>query len=478
MKQFILVLVLIPVISAGAPAIAQVKKAATIETLRYEGFGAVRIYRQVPHPGNVVLFVSGRPGWTGQVIEMATELSTLDSLVAGIDANQFLGEMSAGGEKCSYYSYSFEDLSHYIQQKLGFPRYISPILIGFGEGAAVAYSALVQSHTGVFRGAISPAFCPNLSLPAAPCSGNGLQWNKTSPGRRTGWTEYLFSPAQNLATPWIVLEDLEAPACSPTVISDFVRRTSGARLVNVPAQSGRGTPRQTDWLPRLKQEYASLVRTLEERSSAPDAPEVKDLPLEEVRGATGQSDELAIIVSGDGGWAGIDRDLAQMLAGAGVSVVGINSLQYFWTRRTPESAAADLSRILRHYLAAWNKRKAILAGYSMGADVLSFMAARLPEDLQAKVALIVLIGPSVTVDFEFHFTEWFGGISRKTDLPVVPEIEKLKGKRIICVYGLEEGDNICTALKAGIVQPVALKGGHHFGGEYKPIADLILKESR
>jgi len=43
--------------------------------------------------------------------------------------------------------------------------------------------------------------------------------------------------------------------------------------------------------------------------------------------------------------------LGNIFAENGVSVVGLNSLNYFWKERTPEEAAKGLERILRHYLA-------------------------------------------------------------------------------------------------------------------------------
>ncbi len=476
MKQFVFACVILTTVPAFAIA-EQGGKSASEETLHFEGFGVVHIYRVSSHPGNIVLFVSGRGGWTGPVVEMAKELAAQDSLVVGIDANRFLASLTADEGQCSHYSYSFEDLDHYVQQKLGFPRYTFPFLVGYSTGATIVYSALVQSHTGVFRAAISLDFCPSLSLPVPPCRGSGLEWSgATNAGGKTR-KEYIFRAAPDLATPWIVLQPQGERSCGPNVVRDFVKRTGQARLVEIPA-AAPGLSLASNRLHLLAREYAALLRTEETRAAVPAAPEVRDLPLEKVPATGPQSDSLAVIISGDGGWAGIDRDLAQLLAAEGIPVVGINSLQYFWTRRTPETAAADLSRILRHYLAAWNKRRAILAGYSMGADVLTFMAARLPADLQSRVALIALLGLSATVDFEFHFTEWLGGISRKTDLRVLPEVEKLKGKKILCVYGLEEGDDICRTLSPGLVQPVALKGGHHFGGDYKTIADLILKESK
>ena len=99
-----------------------------------------------------------------------------------------------------------------------------------------------------------------------------------------------------------------------------------------------------------------------------------DLPLLELPEPGSTGDTLAIIVSGDGGWAGLDRDVASQLAERGFPVVGLNTLQYFWTPRTPDGAAADLARILRTYLAAWKRKDALLIGYSLGAEVLPYYA--------------------------------------------------------------------------------------------------------
>lgn len=78
---------------------------------------------------------------------------------------------------------------------------------------------------------------------------------------------------------------------------------------------------------------------------------IAGLPLVTLAAQGKPRDLLAVILSGDGGWAEIDRELASRLAAAGIEVAGLNSLRYFWTPRNPETAAADLERILRHFLA-------------------------------------------------------------------------------------------------------------------------------
>lgn len=201
---------------------------------------------------------------------------------------------------------------------------------------------------------------------------------------------------------------------------------------------------------------------------------LEDLPLVEVPAKGPAGDVLAVLLTGDGGWVAADQGLANELATAGIPVVGYNTLKYFWAKRTPERSAADLERVLRHYLPAWHKSRAVLVGYSLGADVLPFMLNRLPDDLQAIVAQAVLIGPSETVEFEFHVLDWLGRSSDK-GLLVIPEIQKIRpGIAILCVYGEKDTDQICGRLDRGRVRSVALPGGHKMGSGFGPVAAAIL----
>src|SRR5258705_13611391 len=105
------------------------------------------------------------------------------------------------------------------------------------------------------------------------------------------------------------------------------------------------------------------------------------LTLIEIPSTAGRSDTLVVFVSGDGGWAKIDKSVSKVFAENGMPVVGLNALQYFWTKRTPESAARDLQSILETYLKNWKKERVLFVGYSRGADVLPFMINRLPAEL-------------------------------------------------------------------------------------------------
>src|SRR5207237_9005597 len=92
------------------------------------------------------------------------------------------------------------------------------------------------------------------------------------------------------------------------------------------------------------------------------------------------------------------------LAGRGISVVGFNSLKYFWHRRSPEEAARDLSEVIERYAQRWGRGRVLLIGYSYGADVLPFVASRLPPEIAERVALTVFLNPGHNADLAFHFS--------------------------------------------------------------------------
>ena len=199
-----------------------------------------------------------------------------------------------------------------------------------------------------------------------------------------------------------------------------------------------------------------------------------NLPLVEVP-ARGTSDTLVVFVSGDGGWAAIDKSISRVLADNGMPVVGLNALQYFWTKRTPDSAARDLQRILEAYLANWQKQRVLIVGYSRGADVLPAMITRLPADLQSKIRLVALLGPSPTVQFEFHVTDWLH--SSGDGYAVKPEVDKLRN-HILCLWGEDDKDSLCRDLRGPAIEVVTLKGAHHFDGSYEKLAQIILGQLR
>lgn len=205
--------------------------------------------------------------------------------------------------------------------------------------------------------------------------------------------------------------------------------------------------------------------------------DLKDLPLIEVPPTPPATDWMAIHLTGDGGWGVTDNGIARDLADHGIPVLGLNSQKYFWRKRSPEEAARDFQRILEHYTAAWARKKVIVVGYSLGADVLPFMINRLPEEDRSAIRLLVLLGPSPRVDFKVHVQDIITGSSSvKGGAPVLPELKKLQGMRILCFYSEGDRDSIAPQLASDFVKVIQLKGGHRIRGNFGPVVEGILEE--
>jgi type IV secretory pathway VirJ component len=201
-----------------------------------------------------------------------------------------------------------------------------------------------------------------------------------------------------------------------------------------------------------------------------------NFPIVEIPATKGNSDTLVVFVSGDGGWAAIDKSVSKVLADNGMPVAGLNALQYFWTKRTPDSASHDLQLIVQKYLGEWKKSRVVFVGYSRGADVLPAMISRLPAETKARIRGIALLGPSPKVQFEFHMSDWLH--DSKEGLAVKPEIEKLGAQHILCLWGEDDKDSLCPSIGGANVDKVMLKGAHHFDGGYEKLAAIIVDHLR
>jgi type IV secretory pathway VirJ component len=438
-------------------------------TAQFGRFGKIALYHPTPNPAHVVLFVSGDGGWNLGVVDMARELTALDALVVGVDITYYLKQLERSSEPCVYPAADFELLSKYVQKKLGFPQYITPVLIGYSSGATLAYAALAQAPGNTFLGAISLGFCPDLLVSKPFCRGSGLDWTKGPQGKG-----YSFLPATHLAVPWVAFQGIIDQVCDAEKTKTYATQVNNGKIVMLP-KVGHGFSVPKNWMPQFKTEFTHLVQKRENGDNSPPGGVLGDLPLVEIPAKTSGSDRMAVFWSGDGGWAELDREVSAGLADRGVSVVGVNSLKYFWTIRTPERTAKDLERIIRHYATLWKKEKVLLIGYSLGADIVPFAANRLNEELKSRVALIALLGPGLQVDFEFHLSNWLGS-SSKTALPTMPEVMKLGNTPLLCFYGEKETDSLCRNLQVNNFKKVALPGAHHFGGNYAQLAETILNE--
>jgi type IV secretory pathway VirJ component len=383
----------------------------------------VAIYRPVGEVKQFVLFLSGHAGWNTTAAKMADALTDEGVMVAGIDTPKLFAEFRRAGNDCIFPDGDLENLSHFIQAYYKLPTYLTPVIAGYLAGATLASTMAQQTQSGIFSGA--------LALGSA------------------GKFEHV---------------------CARKPVPQQPR----VEMITLP-QTRRGLNEQTVWMPQVKGALARITGGRSERLPPPPKT-LADLPVVEVAStAAGEpSDLFAVLLSGDGGWAGLDRELAQALAARGVPVAGLDSLRYFWTPRTPESVAQDLDRTLRYYAAHWSKARALLIGYSQGADVMPFALNRLPPATRQLVTLTTLLGVSDHAMFEFHLTNWIA--AGREGLPVRPEIDKLSASEVLCIYGTDDDESSCSTIDPAHARVLELPGGHHFDGDYGRVASLILDQ--
>ena len=431
--------------------------------------GDVTLYRPAGPVRGVVLFLSGDAGWNLGVVDMARALTREGVAVAGFSTPVFLKAMESGSGKCINPNFALTALAQDVEHKLGLPHYVTPILAGYSSGATVTYGALALAPRGIYAGGVSLGFGPDIDGHKPWCTTPGFAPTViTKPA--AGW---LLPPMVQLPAPWLVLQGMTDEVVSPETARRFTAGIPQAKLIELP-KVGHGFAVEANWMPQFSAAFAPLLKPATGPAMAGPAKTTDDLPLTLVTNPRAPaSDLMAVMYSGDGGWAGLDRDLADQLAARGVPVVGVDSLQYFWNAKSQAQAGSDAGRIIAHYSAIWRRPKVVLIGYSFGADTLPFIVHNLPADQRSQVARVSLMGLDTSADFQFHLSSWLD-VSGDNSLPTLPAIERLRGTPLQCLSGADEADSACPGLSAGSVQHIVLPGGHHFDGNARLLATSII----
>ena len=468
---------------AGVPVGAAESTLPVVEsTLDGGRFGVVHVFRPTTAPTNVALLFSGDGGWRGGVAEYARRLAGEGFLVAGVDNNVYIASLAPKSTKhrapskpprCVYMAGDVEALSQHLQWAQKLPNYLRPVLFGYSAGASVVYTTLAQSPRGTFAGGVSLSFCSEMDTGGASlCPGAGLRYTQIPKS-----TEVSLQPEPKLAFPWTIVHGDRDTICGAKQTRAFVAKIPEANLIALAKATHDLTPTD-EWWPRVRQDYRAMlvgdtatVPTIVRVATDPHS--LDDLPLAVVAATAKESDTFAVMISGDGGWAGLDQSVSGELAAHGVPVVGLNSLKYFWHERTADSTAADVTRIIEQYAARWQKTRVLLVGYSFGADVMPFVFNRLPVATRARVASVSLLGLGPAATFEVTVGEWLPGADDKGD-PVVPEIERMPAIPMLCVMGSGEKDSSCPKLQVPNVTVRQIGDGHHFSGLAPEIAAAIM----
>ena len=195
----------------------------------------------------------------------------------------------------------------------------------------------------------------------------------------------------------------------------------------------------------------------------------KKLPIIE-SAATGNRDFYVIFLTGDFCYRNFDKAIVHGLNVKKVSVVVLNAQNYFYSKKSPAQLGYDLGSIINQYTRKWNKKRVILMGYSMGAEVLPFAVNRLEDKYKQQLKDVILIGPSQKAIFRLKPTDYLFEEKKGTD--IFTELLKMKPQRsfIICD---DNPNSLCRKNLDGISDHEFLGGGHHFGHDYLLLSELI-----
>jgi len=189
--------------------------------------------------------------------------------------------------------------------------------------------------------------------------------------------------------------------------------------------------------------------------------------------AAGGQPELVLLISGDGGWARIDQELAHHLNAAGYPVLGVDALRTFWRRQEPQQLAGALTTVLETALERSGRGRVVLAGFACGADVLPFLWPHLPPSLQARTQAVVRLAPGLAARFRIDPRGWLGGQPGPGAPRVLPMARQLPAARVLCLSGSEEAHSLCRQPALPPWQLQTLPGNHHFDGDYSRLAAEI-----
>ena len=397
-----------------------------------------------PALGSIMLF-SSEDGWSSEDDALAARLQAEGAAVVGIDLPGYLAALDAEGQNASTPSPTSRARPP-ARARDRATTFHAPIVAGSGQGGALAIDLLAQTPADTLGAVVAADPADGAPLATPLC---------TDAARSEGSDGATYAlPAGAQPAPLTVV--LGEGATAENAARAEALATAGVAF-DLKAADASGAPVFGDVL------AAALARN----AGTGETGAIVELGTVPTRGV------MAIVLSGDGGWRDLDRQVAGLLQGAGVPTVGLDSLRWFWSARTPGETGAELARLIDLYTDRWDVAKVILVGYSFGADVLPDAYLAMPPEARAKVAQISLLGLAAQADWQITVSGWLGKAS-STAKPIGPALAQLPPALIQCFYGEEEDDTACPTLDGTAAEIVRTRGGHHFDGNYQALAQRIL----
>ncbi|MEO6967493.1 MAG: AcvB/VirJ family lysyl-phosphatidylglycerol hydrolase [Rhodanobacteraceae bacterium] len=423
------------------------------QSLQYGLFGNVTLWQPAATTQRSVLLFSDRGGVDGAMRAYAQGLAEQGSSVIGVDLDAYTAKLESLGDVCSSPADHVQELAHWMERHVEMPRYQPPYIVGLGAGADFVYAVAAQAPSGTFAGVATLGYDFGYRLKKPLCASDaGL------PTVQDG-SAFRIVPVKTMPLPWLSWP-FAPGACRDGLLYAF----DNAFALSRAAATGDGVVLASG-LDALNQPQADEIATDDSLS---------DLPITEIAPQGSPDPRIAIMLTGDGGWAGLDKGVAAVLSRHGVRVVGVSSLQFFWHKRTPQDITDAIGRIVMHYAAAYPNARFVLIGYSFGASLVPVVGNRLPDAQRARIASGVMISPDDSAVFEIKVGDWFGSVKQAGALPLAPEVAHARIS-LVCVSGVTESDAWCpAAARLGPARLVQLPGGHHYDGDYDKLGAAIL----
>jgi type IV secretory pathway VirJ component len=187
--------------------------------------------------------------------------------------------------------------------------------------------------------------------------------------------------------------------------------------------------------------------------------------------ASASDKPLIMYISGDGGLNDFTTTLTGALNKKGYPVQVINARAYFWKKKTPQEAAADISI----FLATHSATHLLCIGYSFGADVWPFIISNMPPAIKAKIIGLVLIAPAASTDFEIHLTEMMG-FNKEHPFKVVDGLNALSIPKTLAIIDATDTEFEVSKIHQPGFKLIKLTGGHHFDNN-APLLSSIISEN-
>jgi type IV secretory pathway VirJ component len=292
--------------------------------------------------------------------------------------------------------------------------------------------------------------------------------------------------AKHLTASWYIFQDKALARSANT--SHFTNEVSNARLTiaDDPHQPPVAEAIQVlQWLdPRLTDQISSdkgdsdlpLIEVTREQPSEDEPQQTSSADSSKPAMEDALPNTMAVLLTGDGGWAEIDKNIARLLADKGIPTVALDSLSYFWKVRTPVDTASDIEKVINEYREKWQKQRVILIGF--GADVLPFIANKLTEETQQHIALVALLGMGKTAAFEFRLSSWMDADKSTNRLPLPPEVKLMRWAKSVCIYGQDDPETQCATTAELGVKPISMPGDHHFDEKYEELVQHIIDNAK